>query len=99
MSWLGCSLGLLARAQAGLWFFFFQAEDGIRDVAVTGVQTCALPISPRRSGYARGPRRGRRAPAQIPHELNGAARQPASCRVLRCAEIAPTLSNAGERQS
>src|SRR5687768_15853870 len=29
-------------------FFFFQAEDGIRDVAVTGVQTCALPIS---SGY------------------------------------------------
>src|SRR2546429_9650914 len=25
-------------------FFFFQAEDGIRDVAVTGVQTCALPI-------------------------------------------------------
>src|SRR2546422_3586254 len=29
------------------FFFFFQAEDGIRDVAVTGVQTCALPISPR----------------------------------------------------
>src|SRR2546422_10449625 len=28
------------------FFFFFQAEDGIRDVAVTGVQTCALPISP-----------------------------------------------------
>src|SRR5688500_19197653 len=33
---------------AGLWsafcFFFFQAEDGIRDYKVTGVQTCALPI-------------------------------------------------------
>src|SRR5207302_8196587 len=31
----------------GLWdvfFFFFQAEDGIRDFHVTGVQTCALPI-------------------------------------------------------
>src|SRR5690606_40365159 len=27
-------------------FFFFQAEDGIRDFHVTGVQTCALPISP-----------------------------------------------------
>src|SRR5256886_7519034 len=27
-------------------FFFFQAEDGIRDLTVTGVQTCALPISP-----------------------------------------------------
>src|SRR5216683_6633519 len=26
-------------------FFFFQAEDGIRDLIVTGVQTCALPIS------------------------------------------------------
>src|SRR3989449_1692585 len=30
-------------------FFFFQAEDGIRDVAVTGVQTCALPICDTRS--------------------------------------------------
>src|SRR6266550_4095761 len=28
-----------------VFVFFFQAEDGIRDVAVTGVQTCALPIS------------------------------------------------------
>src|SRR2546426_564254 len=28
------------------WFFFFQAEDGIRDYKVTGVQTCALPIFP-----------------------------------------------------
>src|SRR2546425_9418558 len=28
-------------------FFFFQAEDGIRDKLVTGVQTCALPICPR----------------------------------------------------
>src|SRR5690606_39886082 len=27
-----------------LFFFFFQAEDGIRDFHVTGVQTCALPI-------------------------------------------------------
>src|SRR5436305_4380174 len=28
-----------------VFFFFFQAEDGIRDADVTGVQTCALPIS------------------------------------------------------
>src|SRR5258707_10952709 len=27
-----------------IFFFFFQAEDGIRDIGVTGVQTCALPI-------------------------------------------------------
>src|SRR6266436_2260961 len=32
-------------AGTSIVFFFFQAEDGIRDVAVTGVQTCALPIS------------------------------------------------------
>src|SRR5215475_14329866 len=31
---------------ATVFFFFFQAEDGIRDFHVTGVQTCALPISP-----------------------------------------------------
>src|SRR5216683_3372277 len=31
----------------GMLFFFFQAEDGIRDLIVTGVQTCALPISAR----------------------------------------------------
>src|SRR2546428_14094246 len=38
-------------------FFFFQAEDGIRDLIVTGVQTCALPISP--PGYRHGgPRDG-----------------------------------------
>src|SRR5256885_7135310 len=30
-----------------LFFFFFQAEDGIRDYKVTGVQTCALPICER----------------------------------------------------
>src|SRR5438876_11849876 len=33
-----------------LCFFFFQAEDGIRDGRVTGVQTCALPILSRQSG-------------------------------------------------
>src|SRR5256884_9953628 len=41
--------------------FFFQAEDGIRDVAVTGVQTCALPI------YCQGARiNGRIAPLHRP---------------------------------
>src|SRR5438270_9150318 len=33
-------------------FFFFQAEDGIRDLTVTGVQTCALPILPASSGHS-----------------------------------------------
>src|SRR5207249_6501118 len=59
---------------ACICFFFFQAEDGIRDRNVTGVQTCALPISrrdrvpaaERRGGRGAGPRLlrglGRRAP-------------------------------------
>src|SRR5699024_11659152 len=34
-------------------YFFFQAEDGIRDRNVTGVQTCALPILPWRAAGAR----------------------------------------------
>src|SRR2546430_4160181 len=38
-------LGKLRRPLYILTFFFFQAEDGIRDLTVTGVQTCALPIS------------------------------------------------------
>src|SRR2546425_6811104 len=39
---VACSLGISVE------FFFFQAEDGIRDKLVTGVQTCALPILVRR---------------------------------------------------
>src|SRR5256885_10953338 len=38
-------LVVLARVAVLRSFFFFQAEDGIRDYKVTGVQTCALPIS------------------------------------------------------
>src|SRR2546430_9371861 len=36
---------MMQGAHKQLTFFFFQAEDGIRDLTVTGVQTCALPIS------------------------------------------------------
>src|SRR5207245_5224759 len=49
-----------------LFFFFFQAEDGIRDATVTGVQTCALPISGPPAGrhWRRSrDRRGRGGPA------------------------------------
>src|SRR3712207_6949726 len=44
------------------YFFFFQAEDGIRDIGVTGVQTCALPI------YSRPPRAHAANP---PPSMNG----------------------------
>src|SRR2546430_13413597 len=49
-------------------FFFFQAEDGIRDLTVTGVQTCALPILSITSSGARGGDAGgvRRAPRPRP---------------------------------
>src|SRR5438034_8549762 len=44
-----------------LFFFFFQAEDGIRDHCVTGVQTCALPIfATRLPGFACRKRSSRR---------------------------------------
>src|SRR5207253_10812746 len=42
-------------------FFFFQAEDGIRDGHVTGVQTCALPICSYRNPGGPGGRSGGRA--------------------------------------
>src|SRR5437763_8038332 len=52
-----------------LSFFFFQAEDGIRDTSVTGVQTCALPI------YARGCHRPRHRRGE--HQAGaGHAREP-----------------------
>src|SRR3712207_8843928 len=38
-----------------MFFFFFQAEDGIRDIGVTGVQTCALPIYPGKITYPAPP--------------------------------------------
>src|SRR3712207_8008493 len=55
-------------------FFFFQAEDGIRDIGVTGVQTCALPICRLRLDR-RG--RGRRERAQVDlHARLGPRRRP-----------------------
>src|SRR5437763_15936477 len=47
-------------------YFFFQAEDGIRDTSVTGVQTCALPISRLRSVVTTVSRRAaKRLPAAL----------------------------------
>src|ERR1039457_1621331 len=40
----GCVTGISWCTQSIIFFFFFQAKDGIRDYKVTGVQTCALPI-------------------------------------------------------
>src|SRR3712207_7608345 len=59
------------------FFFFFQAEDGIRDIGVTGVQTCALPISgASRARRPRAPCGGRRTWRPRPRARRG--RPPAS---------------------
>src|SRR3989475_6763799 len=47
-------------------FFFFQAEDGIRDLTVTGVQTCALPICRARVSLTRRDLRLRRRRRCVP---------------------------------
>src|SRR5207245_7369901 len=49
-----------------LFFFFFQAEDGIRDATVTGVQTCALPISLVRDSADGTRRQSRETRAALP---------------------------------
>src|SRR5207253_6681479 len=55
--WLRVMSLLLHVIRVLFFFFFFQAEDGIRDGHVTGVQTCALPIWPsnRRSTTSTAP--------------------------------------------
>src|SRR2546426_6838316 len=67
-----CTIFLTPVSLTSFVFFFFQAEDGIRDYKVTGVQTCALPISDHRVGELRG--------VDLPpaHRLGGRrAREPA----------------------
>src|SRR2546422_6584444 len=87
------------------FFFFFQAEDGIRDVAVTGVQTCALPISLRRldAGGARGVGE-ERGPGDRPagragghHRRRAAHRPTALCGTGAALDAAVHLDTAGRR--
>src|SRR5690625_5693867 len=84
-------MSLLSVLASLFLFFFFQAEDGIRDGHVTGVQTCALPIwtspapspgapgsvaaSPRRQGPAATAGRDRRPPPG----RGGSGRSPPMC--------------------
>src|SRR5438034_9269198 len=75
-----------------MFSFFFQAEDGIRDHCVTGVQTCALPISP--AAHAGEPAR---RPAPAPDAL-AALRQSGNRPDLRgAARRRPPLDLAGLR--
>src|SRR3712207_2855717 len=68
-------------------FFFFQAEDGIRDIGVTGVQTCALPISS--SGRDR----------KFPSPLYGNVRIARLGSLLRASHASRSVAYSGERSS
>src|SRR3989442_12397555 len=64
-------------------FFFFQAEDGIRDADVTGVQTCALPISCRSTAGG----------------ITGTTSRIIQRGSLRCSPALPELRIASDRKS
>src|SRR6267143_3262009 len=68
------------------YFFFFQAEDGIRDGTVTGVQTCALPISARDLSPVRAaddPARPPGLPLDRPGDVPSRRRGPPTVGALR----------------
>src|SRR5256885_7478924 len=80
-------------------FFFFQAEDGIRDYKVTGVQTCALPICRRARG--RPPCHGwrpRRPFARGPRERRARRHRAAACCRGRC-RTSPASRTRRDRRS
>src|SRR5256886_2041601 len=72
--WERMTIQVVSSTRIGSYvFFFFQAEDGIRDLTVTGVQTCALPIYAA-AGRALGPAfRGRGVPPPRQHAASRAA--------------------------
>src|SRR3989454_7275667 len=73
-----------------IFFFFFQAEDGIRDYKVTGVQTCALPIYPARDPRPAAARP--RADSGAPSSAGNPARAPVAA---RCAVAAAAVARRG----
>src|SRR2546430_11169369 len=84
-------------------FFFFQAEDGIRDLTVTGVQTCALPISRRPPDGCTAP--GRSSRGRRPRGRPATAASRAACRPRRrptgrheAAAAAPEIGRASCRE-
>src|SRR5256885_6824644 len=99
MGWVGGRRRALpdARRHAVSLFFFFQAEDGIRDYKVTGVQTCALPIFPPSKRKLR-PRQGSLG---IPAEagLVPGARPGMLCSSYFSSTVAPAALSCSENRS
>src|SRR5256886_11739445 len=81
--------------------FFFQAEDGIRDLTVTGVQTCALPISKAGADVCITSRKadaGERARELVLKRFGGTVRaiaMPDATEAIRACERAELILNAG----
>src|SRR2546427_6106487 len=73
-----------------MYIFFFQAEDGIRDLTVTGVQTCALPILSRQIGNASTPAKVLKTTA-LPSMIGNAAWGP---RLPRLRTFEPSVTTA-----
>src|SRR2546429_1313814 len=79
---VGLELVLLRPRLRSWHVFFFQAEDGIRDVAVTGVQTCALPISAGFGAAARKSSTKRASTMLLPFRtMNGSSRCPRASQI------------------
>src|SRR5262249_59324730 len=74
----------------GSIIFFFQAEDGIRDWSVTGVQTCALPIFQKKLADTE---------AALQSALHEAREDPASLAILRLAKALAELKAATPERS
>src|SRR5438093_8545602 len=74
--------------------FFFQAEDGIRDWSVTGVQTCALPIC--RPAAGGGPRRQLQSPGPDDRRARDAAARVRPC--AACAAVDDALHRRGRHE-
>src|SRR5256885_4901035 len=92
--WLGTVmlvLNSIDKTTLSFWFFFFfQAEDGIRDYRVTGVQTCALPIS-----APPNPRARRRAGRRFADRARGVPEPPPVRRRARSGRRAGSRRTSG----
>src|SRR5690349_23105969 len=78
-------------------FFFFQAEDGIRDLYVTGVQTCALPIWPLL--VLRGLHPHRRFDVQPARQMAQGVTQPRLATLDRLAQLPADIARSEEHTS
>src|SRR2546430_8889074 len=95
------TLFLLDLSLISFFFFFFQAEDGIRDLTVTGVQTCALPIWDDRFRQLGPRRRGLRAAREIPRVVQPGRRKRRVTWAFAVPEptgVAPDLHRSEERR-